>query len=166
MKKFSAFLALSALVFGINANTVLGDTDSQIFKVTIDSALDIDAPDQAAVEQYNAAGANTVIPTQTWNASGNVANGVKLTFSMPQFVNGSSNADGILELGNPTGSSVYTIPSGSDTADSSGSASLIATTTGPIDQEDIEVTVTMVNPTSPVAGDYVTTVTGTIEANP
>ena len=147
------------------AQTASADTDSQIFKVTIDSALDIAAPATQAVADLDAVNANTDLPQQTWRATGNVAAGVTLEFKLERFENNGNFAEGILSLATPDANSPYTVEPGTATTTATSDALRQATTTTPINDQPILVNVAMINPASPIAGDYVTTVTGTITAN-
>lgn len=162
-KRFALIgLALATIAPG----AVSADNDQQIYKATVPSSLDIEAPSAEVELPLDDTGTETVFPVQTWTVTGNPANGLKVTFSAPRFLNGTQRADCKLALANPAGLTTFTIPAASSTSTLTTDATLEATATGPVNAAGIELAVTMINPVAAVAGTYLTTVTGTVAANP
>lgn len=149
-------------------------TDSQKFTVTVPSNLSITAPVDVAIT-HDETNSNQAFPAQSWQVVGNTVTGVSVSFATGSaFVHSSDptykrDAQLGLTLGTSTGPGAWTISQASDVTDYSNSddiATVTATSNG-TSTASFNLAVSFITDTygSFPAGDYETTVTGTVTAN-
>lgn len=152
------------------------NTDSQLFTVHVPTSVDIVAPADASIT-HNETNAPNAFPAQTWVVKGNNSTGVNVSFSTASpFTNVDNNsfqrnAKLDLAVGTQQGppSTVWTVgvPSGqTDYVNSNGVATVSASSNG-IGRANLNLTVTFITEEFGLfaAGNYTTTVTGTVAAN-
>lgn len=173
MLKFN--IALAGLFVAISTATVHGQTtDSQKFTVTVPTSIAIIAPENVSLVHDESENDQT-FPPQSWVVKGNSTSGVTATFATAQpFVHTlDSTQKRDVQLGLSVGSSVggatWTLGQASDTTDYAGNddvASVQVSSDG-FGSANMDVSVTFVTNGfgTFLAGEYDTTVTGTVTAN-
>lgn len=148
-------------------------TGSQGFTVNVPQSISITAP-AAVTITHNQTNEPQAFPDQGWVVRGNVRSGVNVTFATATpFVhtvdgNFKRNAKLELVLGSKQGPATWTIDTASDTtnfANDDNVAQVVASSNG-VGRANLNLKVTFVTEDFDdfAAGDYVTTVTGTIAA--
>lgn len=149
-------------------------TDSQIFTVRVPQNISITAPSDVLIN-HDLTSADQAFGAQAWDVRGNTASGVTVNFAVNSpFVNQTNNTfkrDARLSLakGTTTGTANWTVTTATDQTNYTGSdnsATVTASSDG-AGRANMLLTVTFVTGDigSVLAGDYVTTVTGTVTAN-
>ena len=165
--------AVSFIVCG-SGNLFAQTTATQTFTVTVPQALQITAPTAATLTHDGTSNNQTFTP-QPWVVSGNATNGVTVNFGVISAFTNTTDAtykrDATLTLatGTTTGPATWNITTATATtnyATSNEVATVTAKSNG-LGQANMLLTVSFVtgNFTSLKAGNYLTTVTGTIAAN-
>jgi hypothetical protein len=173
MKKFILFAAVVA-VSGLIAQSVLGATASQTFTVTVPTNVSITAPSNVSL-YHDETDNNQVFPNQSWTVKGNVQNGVSVSFATNQAFTHTTNAsfkrNAKLDLatGTTLGPATWTVTKATDTTDyvgGNGVATVTAASNG-VGRAAFNLGVTFITDSYATfaAGDYTTTVTGTVTAN-
>ena len=151
-------------------------SDTQNFTVTVDPELTITAPVAVSIT-HDTTDANQVFAAQSWTVTQNASAGAAVTFSTNQaFTNATANMkrNAKLDLAIATSDSAagWTVSVASNQTDYANAtpdeiATVSAASTAPGDAA-FNLTVTFVDTDFSVlaSGNYVTTVTGTITANP
>jgi hypothetical protein len=168
------FLAFGFVVtFGIQAAQAQ-TTDSQAFTVRVPQNISISAPSDVLIN-HDLTNADQAFGAQAWDVRGNTPSGVTVNFSVTSpFTNQTNNTfkrDARLSLvkGTTTGTANWTVTTATDQTNYTGSdngATVTASSDG-AGRANMLLTVTFVTGDigSVLAGDYVTTVTGTVTAN-
>lgn len=163
-----AILAAGGTVFGQT-------TDTQTYTVTVPQAISVVAPAAASVNHDLTANPQNFSP-QTWVVRGNSTTGVTVNFGVSDvFVHtGDSSFKRDVQLGLAAGATqgpaTWTITTASDTtALATGDTDATVTASSDdVGRADMALTVTFITGDlgTLLEGDYVTTVTGTVAANP
>jgi hypothetical protein len=149
-------------------------TDSQLFTVRVPQNISISAPSDVLIN-HDLSNTDQAFAAQAWDVRGNTATGVTVNFSVnTPFIHQTNNTfkrDAKLSLakGTTTGTANWTVTSSTDQTNYAG-AKNNATVTAASDgagRANMLVSVTFITGDvgSVLAGDYVTTVTGTVSAN-
>lgn len=171
--KLLSLLALVALTVSASVSWA-ATTATQNYTVTVPQNISITAPSDVSLT-HDMTDANQAFPSQQWVVKGNTQNGVTVSFATTQpFVNASnSNAKrdaGLsLSVGGTAGTGTWTVTKASDTSNYAGgsaTATVQAASNGS-GRATFNLGVTFItNGIDTVeAGNYVTTVTGTVTAN-
>jgi hypothetical protein len=147
---------------------------SQKFTVSVPTNISITAPSNTALS-HDETENNQVFPSQQWTVKGNVQNGVTVSFATNHpFVhttnsNFKRNAKLDLSVGSSTGPATWNVSKATDTTDYVGGlnvASVQASSNG-VGRANFNLGVTFITNGygTFAAGDYDTTVTGTVTAN-
>lgn len=168
-------LAIAALFVATTAGTAMGQTTaSQRYTVTVPSAISITAPANAALT-HDQSENDQPFPPQAWVVRGNSLAGVTATFSTTQAfrhtTEPTARRNAALNLGVNTsvGAASWTVTQPTDTTDfatNDGVATVQVTSNG-FGRATMDLGVSFVTDgfgTFP-AGDYETTVTGTVTSN-
>ena len=171
--RISKYLLLLPFAFSASA-AFAQSSGSQSFTVTVPQSISITAPASAVITHDETDAAQNFQP-QTWIVRGNARNGVNVTFSTAQpFIHAEDNtfrrdARLTLALGTSQGPAVWTVAgSGTDATDFSsgdGVATVGASSNG-VGRTNLALSVSFLTQDYGLvaAGNYVTTVTGTIAA--
>lgn len=171
MKKFYSY-ALIALICGLSIRAVWAA--DQKFTVTVPSNISITAPVNTALT-HDETDNNQAFPSQTWMVKGNVLNGVSVSFATNQAFTHETepsfkrNAKLDLVKGASLGPATWTVTKATDTTDfaaADGVASVTASSNG-VGRSEFNLSVTFITDSygTFAAGNYSTTVTGTVTAN-
>lgn len=173
MKRYSMKFCIFAFLTLISCSTVLAQSDSQGFRVIVPTGLSIVAPPSAELT-HNESDANQAFPPQAWVVKGNASAGLNVTFTASDaFVHTSGNfrrnAALSLAMGEtqgPASWSVTTVSDSTDYATNDFDATVAAASDG-VGRANLNLTVTFVTEEFGLfaAGDYNTTVVGTVAAN-
>lgn len=167
--------ALAVLLLASSASTAMAQsTASQRFTVTVPSAISITAPANASLT-HDETENNQFFPAQNWIVRGNSLAGVTVSFSTGSAfqhttdVNARRDASLGLTVNSSVGSAAWVVNQGSDTTDhanNDGIATVQVSSNG-FGLANLDVTVGFITNEfgSFPAGDYETTVTGTVTAN-
>ncbi|MEM9366156.1 MAG: hypothetical protein AAGD07_09175 [Planctomycetota bacterium] len=161
-------------VAALSATATAQTTDTQKFTVTVPSNISIIAPLDVALT-HDQSDANQSFPTQRWTVVGNTAAGVTVSFTTDSpFVHTTDpthkrDASVGLALASNTGPGAWNITQVTDTTDyvnNDDTAVVSAASNGP-GSAAFDLAVTFITDTfgTFAAGDYETTVTGTVTAN-
>ena len=173
ISKYSKYLLILPFVFSASS-AFAQSSGSQSFTVTVPQSISITAPAAAVITHDETDAAQNFQP-QNWVVRGNARNGVNVTFSTAQpFVhvdNSTFKRDAklMLALGSSQGPATWTVEgTGTDTTNFStgdGVATVGASSNG-VGRSTMLLSVSFLteNFGEVVAGNYVTTVTGTIAA--
>lgn len=172
MKTRISLAALTVLLGAVSAEAQV--TASQKFTVTVPTNIDITAPSDVAIT-HDESDNDQAFPAQQWNVRGNIAAGVSVSFSTDQAfthtTDSSFQRDAKLDLAlaSSDGPAVWSVGVASDTTDyanADGQATVQASSDG-VGSAAFDLSVTFITDTfgSFAAGDYETTVTGTVTAN-
>ncbi len=172
-KKFVFSCACAATLVGLVSSDAMAQS-SQGFTVNVPQSLSIVAPTVAAVISHNETDAPQAFPAQVWAVKGNTRNGVNVTFSTATpFVHSTDssfkrNAKLDLALGTVQGPATWALGTTSDVTNyvaDDGIAQVTASSNG-VGRANFNLTVSFITEEYGLfaAGDYVTTVTGTIAA--
>lgn len=165
---------LLILPFAFSASAAFAQSSgSQTFTVTVPQSISITAPSAAVLTHDQTDAAQTFQP-QTWVVRGNARNGVNVTFSTAQpFIHSEDNsfkrdARLTLALGTSQGPATWVLGTSTDTTDfgtGDGVATVTAGSNG-VGRSNLSLTVAFLTQDYGLvaAGNYVTTVTGTIAA--
>ncbi len=168
-------IAFVALFVATTAGTAMGQTTaSQKFTVTVPSAISITAPANVAVT-HDQSENNQAFPNQPWVVRGNSLAGVTASFSTTQAFRhlvdptARRNASLGLSVNTSVGAAAWTVSQPTDTTDyatNDGIATVQVSSNG-FGRATLDLAVSFVTDgfgTFP-AGDYETTVTGTVTSN-
>jgi hypothetical protein len=172
IKKFVLSYVACAALIGFVSETAMAQS-TQSFKVIVPASVSIVAP-AAATLTHNETDAPQAFPAQAWTVKGNSLNGVNVTFSTTSpFVHATDNtfkrnAKLDLAVGTIQGPAAWTVAVASDTTNytnNDGIAQVTASSNG-VGRANMNLTVSFITEEYGVfaAGDYLTTVTGTIAA--
>ena len=172
LKKLGLSLFASAVLIGFASNSVMAQS-SQVFKVSVPSSVSIVAP-MAVSLTHNETDAPQTFPAQAWAVKGNSLNGVNVSFATTEpFVHATDstfkrNAKLDLAVGTVAGPASWTVGVASDTTNyvnNDGIAQVTASSNG-VGRANMNLTVSFITEEYGIfaAGDYLTTVTGTIAA--
>ncbi len=178
MKKILwSVLGLGALLVGAQVayTAPLTDTASQKFTVTVPKRVSITAP-VAQTATLPDSSANLTFPAQTWQVRGNVVNGVAVTFVAQQpFTNTTDSsfvrdAKVTIAVASHTGPATWTVAgTGSAQTDfaSAVNTATVSASSNKTGQAAFNLTVDFltVDIAQVAAGDYETTVVGTVTEN-
>jgi len=172
MKKI---LTIAVAVALLPASTLFAQTTaSQQFTVTVPTSISITAPSDVVIT-HNESDNDLAFPSQSWVVRGNTTAGVSVSFSTDQAfthtTDSSFQRDAQLGLavGSSAGPATWTVGTASDTTDydnGDGVATVQALSNG-VGSANFDLAVTFVTDIygSFAAGDYETTVTGTVSSN-
>ena len=171
-KKFVLSLAASAALVGFLSESAMAQSN-QVFKVIVPTSVSIVAPSAVAIT-HNETDAPQAFPSQAWAVKGNSLNGVNVSFAtVSPFVHATDNtfkrnAKLDLAVGTVTGPAAWTIGVATDSTNyvnNDGVAQVTASSNG-VGRANMNLTVSFITEEYGVfaAGDYLTTVTGTIAA--
>lgn len=175
MKKFLSLVAVLAVaVCTGEAFAQTSASASQKFTVSVPTSVSITAPADVSLT-HDQTDNNQAFPAQSWAVRGNVGAGVSVSFATNQaFTNLTDssfkrNAKLDLAIASHTGPATWNVSKATDTTDYAGNngvASVQASSNG-VGKANFNLTVSFITDTfgSFLAGDYVTTVTGTVTAN-
>ncbi|MFO1064414.1 MAG: hypothetical protein U0892_11175 [Pirellulales bacterium] len=176
MKSLVVRILAVAVVVGIfSGNTLLAQTTgNQTFTVQVPVSLSITAPTNAVSIQHDETNNLQSFPAQSWTVKGNAVAGVNVTFAAAQpFTNVTDtsvkrNAQLGLAVGSSQGPAAWTVDVASDATDyatNKNTAQVHCSSNG-AGRASLNLTVKFVTEEYGLfpAGDYVTTVTGTIAA--
>ncbi|TWU48247.1 hypothetical protein [Rubripirellula reticaptiva] len=164
-----------ALILATTAGTALGQTTaSQKFTVTVPGAIAITAPSNVTIV-HDESEIDQVFPAQSWVVKGNSLAGVTASFATSQAFRhtvdptAKRNATLGLSVNSSVGSAAWTISQATDTTDyanNDGVATVQVSSNG-FGRANLDLSVSFVTNGfgSFPAGDYETTVTGTVTAN-
>ncbi len=166
-----SFVAAAALVSFVSDSAQA--QNSQVLKVIVPASVSIVAP-AAATITHNETDAPQAFPAQVWAVKGNSTNGVNVSFATTTpFVHSvdasfKRNAKLDLAVGTTQGPAAWTVGIASDTTNyviNDGIAQVTASSNG-VGRANMNLTVSFITEEYGVfaAGDYLTTVTGTIAA--
>lgn len=173
MLKFK--IALAGLLIVASASSVKGQTvDSQKFTVTVPTSIAIIAPENASIIHDESENDQT-FPAQSWVIKGNSTSGVTATFATAQPFTHTLDASQMrdvqlgLAVGSSIGGATWTLGQAADATDYANNddvASVQVSSNG-FGSANMDVSVTFVTNGfgTFLAGDYDTTVTGTVTAN-
>jgi hypothetical protein len=168
------FAVAALLVVSTTSSALAATTATQKFTVTVPSAISIVAPTNVSLihdESEN----NQLFPKQPWVVRGNTLAGVTVSFSTNSAFQHTTNAAAkrnaslALAVNTSVGPAVWTVTQATDTTDyatNDGVATVQATSNG-VGRATLDVSVSFVTAEfgSFPAGEYETTVTGTVAAN-
>ncbi len=168
--RFSFALGLALLT----ASTVSAATATQKYTVSVPTNVSITAPSDV-VKAHDETDNNQSFPAQQWTVKGNVLAGVSVSFSTNQafthLTDSSFKRDAQLSLSEAShlGPATWTISQASDTtnyASSDGVATVAASSNG-VGRASFDLAVSFIGGSygTFAAGNYETTVTGTVTAN-
>ena len=174
MKKNLLVLLGVATLMSLANTSFAQSSASQKYTVTVPTNVSISAPSDVSLS-HDGTDANQAFPTQAWSVKGNVQHGVSVSFATNQaFTNITDNsfkrnAKLDLALGATSGPATWTVSKATDTTDYAGGhgvASVAATSNG-VGKASFNLGVTFITDTfgTFLAGDYTTTVTGTVTAH-
>ncbi len=176
MKKYlvSAFALVAVLSLTSTSYAQTSATASQTFTVRVPANVSITAPSNVLIN-HDTTDTNQVFPNQSWSVKGNVQNGVSVSFATNHaFVHTTDssfkrNAKLDLAVASSTGPATWTVTKATDTTDyatSANVASVTASSNG-VGKASFNLGVTFITDVfgTFAAGDYATTVTGTVTAN-
>ncbi len=163
------------LAFGSIGAFANAETDNQNFTVSVPERLAITAPSAQTIT-HDETDDPQAFTAQSWLVEGNAINGVSVTFATATAFQNTTdisierNVQLDLALGSVAGPATWSIDTATDTTDystSDGIAQVAASSDG-AGTANLLVTVTFITETFGLfaAGDYTTTVTGTVTANP
>ncbi|MFK8113659.1 MAG: hypothetical protein AB8B91_15765 [Rubripirellula sp.] len=167
--------AFAALLLASTATTAMAQTTgSQKFTVTVPSAISIVAPANVSLT-HDETENNQAFPAQQWVVKGNSLAGVTVSFSTGSAfqhitdANAKRDASLGLAVNSSVGAAAWTVNQASDTTDyanNDGIATVQASSNG-FGRANLDVSVSFITDEfgSFPAGDYETTVTGTVTAN-
>jgi hypothetical protein len=172
-KKCFRIVAIAALSVSVPMSAMAATTGTQNFTVSVPTAVSIVAPSAVSLTHDETDNANA-FPAQTWVVKGNDPDGVNVSFSTttPFVGPGSSKADVRLNLavGTSQGPASWTVTTAVDTTDWANStpdnSALVAAQSNGVGRANLNLTVSFLGGEfgTYAAGDYVTTVTGTVAA--
>ena len=173
MRKLLASLVVALVAFS-TVDAFAQATASQTFTVRVPTNISITAPANILIN-HDETDNNQPFPQQGWVVKGNTLTGVTVSFATNQaFVHTTNatfkrNAKLDLALGATLGPATWNITQATDTTDyanNDGVASVQANSNG-VGRANFNLAVTFITDGfgSFAAGDYVTTVTGTVTAN-
>lgn len=156
------------------ANSVFAQSGTQKFKVVVPSNISITAPADVTIN-HDESDSNQAFPVQLWTVKGNTLAGVNVSFSTnTAFTHTTDNtwkrdAQLALSVASNQGPATWNVTQGSDATDYGNSdevATVTASSNG-VGRADFNLAVTFVTDTfgTFAAGDYETTVTGTVSSN-
>ena len=171
-KKIVLSLFAATVIAGFASNSCMAQS-TQSFKVVVPQSLSIVAP-AAVTLTHNETDNPQAFPAQSWVVKGNVLAGVNVSFATATpFVHSTDNtykrnAKLDLALGTVQGPATWTVGTATDTTDyvaNDGIAQVTASSNG-VGRANFNLTVSFITEQYGVfaAGDYLTTVTGTIAA--
>jgi len=175
IKKFVFSCFCTAALIGFASSDAMAQTSgSQTFKVIVPPSLSIVAPTSAVVITHNETDAPQAFPAQVWAVKGNMLNGVNVSFATATpFVHSTNNtfqrnAKLDLALGTVQGTAAWVVGTASDVTNyvgNDGIAQVTASSNG-VGRANFNLTVSFITEEYGLfaAGDYLTTVTGTIAA--
>ena len=167
--------ALAALLFASSAATAMAATTaSQKFTVNVPSNISITAPPNISIT-HDESDNDQSFAAQLWTVKGNTLNGVSVSIStgshFQHTTDTGSKRDAQLDLSvnSSVGPAAWTTPQASDVTDyanNDGVATVQAASDG-VGRADLDLVVTFITDGfgTFAAGDYETTVTGTVTAN-
>jgi hypothetical protein len=170
VRKLSAVVA----VLCMSSCALAGTTADQTFTVVVPQNISITSPGAVSLT-HDQTDNPQAFPAQQWVVRGNLKNGVNVVFATGSaFVHSTDstfkrNAKLDLALGTTQGPATWTVGVASDTtnyASNDGVAQVSASSNG-VGRANMNLTVTFVTEdySAFAAGDYATTVTGTVAAN-
>ncbi|MCA9261659.1 MAG: hypothetical protein KDA61_20720 [Planctomycetales bacterium] len=156
------------------AATANAQSDTQTFTMTVPSTIAITAP-SAATATHDESDNDVAFSTQQWTVTGNAAAGVTVSFSTATaFINTidsgyKRDVQLGVAVGTTEGPATWSVDTASDTTDYGGAdeVATVAVSSDGVGNAAIDLTVTFktVNYGTFLAGDYATTVTGTVTSN-
>ncbi len=160
-----------AAILGMSSFALAGD--NQTFTVVVPTSISITAPTAASIT-HDESNNPQAFPAQTWAVKGNVRSGVTVSFATSQpFVHAEDNtfkrnARLELALGTVAGPATWNVTTAADQTDyvnNDGIAQVNAESSG-VGRANFNLTVKFITEEYGVfaAGNYVTTVTGTVAA--
>lgn len=171
MRKYFSYLVVASC--SLSALCIAWCAD-QKFTVQVPANISITSPSNASLT-HDESDNNQAFPGQTWLVKGNVQNGVSVSFATNQAFTHETDAnfkrDARLNLaaGAKQGPATWTVTKAVDTTDytnGDGIASVTAASNG-VGRSEFNLTVTFITDSfgTFAAGNYETTVTGTVTAN-
>lgn len=171
-KKFVLSFAAFAAMFGFVTESAMAQS-TQTYKVIVPASVSIVAPSAVAIT-HNETNDPQAFPAQAWTVKGNSLNGVNVSFATATpFIHSTDNtfkrnAKLDLAVGTVAGPAAWTVGVGTDTTDwaaNDGVAQVTASSNG-VGRASMNLTVSFIGGEFGefAAGDYLTTVTGTIAA--
>lgn len=161
---FAAILGMSTFAFA---------GDNQTLTVVVPTSISITAPTAASIT-HDESDNPQAFPVQTWAVKGNVRNGMTVTFATNQpFVHAQDssfkrNARLELALGTVAGPATWSITSSADQTDyvNNDSVAQVSAESNGVGRANFDLTVKFITEEYGLfaAGNYVTTVTGTVTA--
>ena len=172
LKKLGLSLFAFAALIGFVCDSAMAQS-TQVYKVIVPSSVSIVAP-MAVSLTHNETDAPQTFPAQAWAVKGNSLNGVNVSFATTEpFVHAldntfKRNAKLDLAVGTVAGPASWTVGVASDTTNyvnNDGVAQVTASSNG-VGRANMNLTVSFITEEYGIfaAGDYLTTVTGTIAA--
>ncbi|MCU0713395.1 MAG: hypothetical protein MUC43_15145 [Pirellula sp.] len=175
MKIQSLLRSAIAAAFVCSPSVMLAQTGSQGFSVSVPQSLSITAPTAVSLT-HDQSDNPQAFPEQAWVVRGNVRTGVTVTFATATpFVHTEDdtfkrNAKLELALGVRQGPATWRVDTLTDTTDfaSNDNVAQVAASSNGVGRANLNLKVTFVTEDFSLfaAGNYVTTVTGTIAAKP
>ncbi len=166
-------IAIAITLFSAS-NLAAQTTANQKFTVTVPSNISITAPVDATLT-HDESDSDQAFPAQAWVVRGNTLAGVNVSFSTgTAFVHTTNNtfkrdAQLGLVLGSSTGPATWTIGTAADATDydNSDEVATVSASSDGVGSANFDLAVTFITDTfgSFAAGDYETTVTGTVSSN-
>lgn len=174
-KKCFRIVAIVALSVSAPMSAMAATTGTQTFTVTVPSAISIEAPVTSSVSlTHDQTDALNAFPAQQWVVKGNDPDGVNVEFSTttPFVGPGTSKANVRLNLavGTTQGPAAWTVTTAQDTTAYANAvpdnSALVAVQSNGVGRANLDLTVSFLGGEfgTYAAGDYVTTVTGTVAA--
>lgn len=174
MKNYIRGILALGFVTLMTADLSAQTTATQKFTVSVPTSISITAPANVSLT-HNETDSNQSFPAQQWVVKGNTLNGVTVSFSTGSaFVHTTDNsfkrnAQLGLSVASNTGPATWNVTQASDVTDyanNDGVATVQATSNG-VGRANFNLAVTFVTDTygTFAAGNYETTVTGTVTAN-
>ena len=168
---FCKFAAVAALV--LSSSVSFAQTDTQLYTITVPTVLQITAP-TAATLTHDATDDDQAFSAETWVVEGNSTTGVNVSFATgTAFVHSSGNYKRDVQLDvavdSATGPGTWTVDTATDVTDytNSDEVATVAVSSDDAGLANINLTVTFKTGDFSLfaAGDYTTTITGTVAAN-
>ncbi|TWU60455.1 hypothetical protein Poly51_07310 [Rubripirellula tenax] len=167
--------AFFALLLASTAGSAIGQTTAtQKFTVTVPGAISIVAPAAAAIT-HDESELDQIFPLQQWVVKGNSLAGVTASFSTTQAFRHTldntarRNAKLALAINSSVGSAAWTVSQATDTTDyaSNDGVATVQCSSNGFGRANMDLEVSFITDGfgSFPAGDYETTVTGTVTAN-
>jgi hypothetical protein len=173
-RKFVRFAAFAALCGGFATTASAANSASQNFKVVVPQSISITAPAAVSLTHDETDNPQAFQP-QPWVVRGNSLSGVNVTFATSApFTHATDStfkrdAKLNLALGTVQGPATWTVDVNNDQTDyiNNDNAALVSATSNGVGRATFNLSVTFVTEEFGVfaAGDYLTTVVGTVTAN-